>query len=354
MEGWRWPVALLALVAFLLLVHQLRPVLSPFVIGALIAYLGDPLADRLESRGLGRGLAAALVFLLIGMLLAIILLFTLPVVAQQLDMLVRKVPLAFEWLIQTALPRIQELLGLPQQGLPVLELRQRIAENWQSVGKLVSGVSSYITGSGINFLVSLGNLVLIPIVAFYLLRDWDKLTPKVLRLLPMAWQKTARDLARECDEVIGAFLRGQLLVMLSLVGIYATGLWLVGLELAFLIGALAGLASIVPYLGTVVGVVTAVIAGWLQFQDLSILLWIGLVFVIGQALEAYLLTPRLVGNRIGLHPVVVIFAVLAGGQLAGFVGILLGLPAAAVIMVFLRHFHRQYRDSEWYANDGDA
>ena len=354
MEGWRWPVALLALAAFLLLVHQLRPVLSPFVIGALIAYLGDPLADRLESRGLGRGLAAALVFLLIGILLAIILLFTLPVVAQQLDMLVRKVPLVFEWFIQTALPRIQDRLGLPQQGLPVLELRQRIAENWESVGKLVSGVSTYITGSGINFLVSLGNLVLIPIVAFYLLRDWDKLTPKVLRLLPMAWQKTARDLARECDEVIGAFLRGQLLVMLSLVGIYATGLWLVGLELAFLIGALAGLASIVPYLGTVVGVVTAVIAGWLQFQDLSILLWIGLVFVIGQALEAYLLTPRLVGNRIGLHPVVVIFAVLAGGQLAGFVGILLGLPAAAVIMVFLRHFHRQYRDSEWYANDGDA
>lgn len=352
---WRWSLALLLLALLvLLLFYQLRPILSPFVIGALIAYLGDPLADRLETRGLGRGIAAGLVFLLIFAVVAIVLLFTVPVVAQQLDTLVRKLPPIFEWFTQTALPRAQEMLGLPQQGIPALDLRQRFAENWQSVGRILSAVGTYVSSSGVNFLVFLGNLVLIPIVAFYLLRDWDKLTPKALQLLPLGWQQTARKLARECDEVIGAFLRGQFLVMLSLVGIYATGLWLVGLELAFLIAVLAGLASVVPFLGTAIGVVAALIAGWVQFQEFSVLLWVGLVFAVGQALEAYLLTPRLVGDRIGLHPVAVIFAVLAGGQLAGFVGILLALPGAAMIMVLLRHLHQNYRDSEWYGDERDS
>lgn len=331
-----------------LLVRQLGPVLAPFIIGALIAYLGDPLTDRLERTGCGRSVAAILVFTLIGVLLVALLILMVPILANQLDTLVRSLPEVYQWLSQSAVPWLQERLGLPEHSLPSPKVRQTLADNWQSVGKMVANVGRYVTGSGMNFLVFLGNLVLIPVVAFYLLRDWDKLMPRVLRLLPMHWQDAATKLARECDEVIGAFIRGQFLVMLGLGAIYSGGLWIVGLDLAFLIGSIAGLASIVPYLGTAVGIVAASVAAIMQFQEWNILIWVGLVFAIGQMVEGYLLTPNLVGDRIGLHPVAVIFAILAGGQLAGFTGVLVALPVAAVVMVFLRHIHEYYTVSEFY------
>ncbi len=247
-----------------------------------------------------------------------------------------------------AIPWVQHQLDLPQQELPILGVKQKLAENWQSVGKLVASSGAYLTGSGINFLVALGNLVLVPVVAFYLLRDWDRLMPKALNLLPVSWQAGVAELFDECDEVIGAFLRGQFLVMLALGCMYSAGLWIVGLDLAILIGAVAGLASIVPYLGVFVGVLCAAVAAMVQFQEWSVLFWVGLVFAIGQMIEGYVLTPNLVGDRIGLHPVAVIFAILAGGQLAGFVGILVALPVAAVILVFLRHVRDYYMDSDVY------
>ncbi|MCZ6828111.1 MAG: AI-2E family transporter [Gammaproteobacteria bacterium] len=344
----RWFLLLGLLLLAILLVNQLRPVLSPFVVGGLIAYLGDPLADRLQRLGCSRALAATLVFAMIGALVLMTLLVTIPLLAQQLDTLVHKLPAMYEWFAGVAVPWVQHKLDLPQQQLPMLEMKEKLAENWQSVGKLVASAGAYITGSGINFMISLGNLVLIPVVAFYLLRDWDKLVPKALGLLPVSWQPGVADLFEECDEVIGAFLRGQFLVMLALGCIYAAGLWAVGLELAFLIGVVAGLASVVPYLGTFVGVILASVAALVQFQEWGVLLWVGLVFGVGQMIEGYLLTPILVGDRIGLHPVAVIFAILAGGQLAGFVGILVALPVAAVVMVFLRHVHGYYMDSDLY------
>jgi predicted PurR-regulated permease PerM len=346
-------LVLAGLVLIGLLFFQLRPILAPFVIGALIAYLGDPLVDRLEPR-CGRGLAAALVFTVISVFIIGLLIVMVPLLAGQLDSLVRSLPVLYHWLSDTALPWLQTRLGLPEQALPALKVQQTLAENWQSVGKMLANVGRYVTGSGINFLVSLGNLVLIPVVAFYLLRDWDKLVPKVKRLLPLHWQGNASTLARECDEVIGAFLRGQFLVMLALGLIYATGLWAIDLELAFLIGTLSGLASIVPYLGFAVGIIAASVAAMLQFQDWSSLIWVGVVFGIGQLIESYLLTPNLVGDRIGLHPVAVIFAILAGGQLAGFTGVLVALPVAAVIMVFLRHMHEYYTESDFYTRSGQA
>jgi predicted PurR-regulated permease PerM len=339
---------LAGLFLFAWLVYLLKPILAPFVIGALIAYLGDPLTDWLERRGCGRTLAAILVFTVIGAIAIVCLLFMVPILANQLDSLVRNLPAIYQWLSEVALPWFQQRLGLPEQELPALRVKQTLAENWQSVGRMLANVGRYVTGSGINFLVSLGNLVLIPVVAFYLLRDWDKLLPRVLALFPLDWHGKARELAVECDEVTGAFLRGQFLVMLALGGIYAAGLWLVGLQLAILIGTIAGLASVVPYLGAVVGILAASVAAMLQFQDWNILLWVGLVFTVGQLIESYLLTPSLVGDRIGLHPVAVIFALLAGGQIAGFVGVVVALPVAAVIMVFLRHALSHYRTSDFY------
>jgi predicted PurR-regulated permease PerM len=346
----RWILFCAAGLLLVLLVVLLRPILTPFVVGALLAYLGDPLVDRLERLGCPRSAAAALVFLLLTLLVILGLVITVPMLAHQLDELVRRLPALYQWFASEAVPWLQQRFNLPEQALPRLGVGRTLAENWQSVGKVLANLGRYITGSGINFLVSLGNLVLVPVVAFYLLRDWDKLTPRLLALLPMAWQPRAQVLARESDEVIGAFLRGQFLVMLGLTIIYVGGLSLVGLELAFLIGTVAGLASIVPYLGAVVGIVAASVAALLQFHDWSALLWVGLVFMIGQLIEGYLLTPNLVGDRIGLHPVAVIFAVLAGGQLAGFVGILIALPMAAVIVVFMNHIHDYYKDSALYGD----
>ena len=192
------------------------------------------------------------------------------------------------------------------------------------------------------------NFALIPVVAFYLLRDWDLLVERIHNMIPRQFEVTAVNLIKECDEVLSAFMRGQLLIMFLLGCIYALGLSIIGLDLALLIGMLAGLASLVPYLGFIVGILAASIAAVLQFQEPLPLLYVLLVFGFGQLLEGSVMTPMLVGDRIGLHPVAVIFAILAGGQLFGFVGVLLALPIAAVIMVFVRHIYDRYKDSHYY------
>ncbi|MNZ36121.1 hypothetical protein D3C78_535340 [compost metagenome] len=196
--------------------------------------------------------------------------------------------------------------------------------------------------------------MLIPVVSFYLLRDWDLMMAKIRGLLPRQREERLVALAGECHEVLGAFVRGQLLVMLALGVIYASGLMLVGLELGLLIGLLAGLAAIVPYMGFIIGIGAAMVAGLFQFGgDPYPLLAIAAVFMVGQALEGMVLTPLLVGDRIGLHPVAVIFAILAGGELFGFTGVLLALPVAAVIMVLLRHVHDLYKESGMYGGEID-
>jgi predicted PurR-regulated permease PerM len=220
--------------------------------------------------------------------------------------------------------------------------------HWQQTGSLVKGLFSSVGQSGLAVAAWVANLVLIPVVMFYLLRDWDVMMDKIGFLLPRNVEKKVTLWAQECDEVLGAFIKGQLLVMLALGVIYSLGLWSVGLDLALLVGMLAGLASIVPYMGFIVGIVAAGVAAMLQFNDLTMLAWVGVVFAIGQALEGMVLTPLLVGDRIGLHPVAVIFAIMAGGQLFGFVGILIALPVAAVIMVLLRHLHQGYKSSKLY------
>jgi predicted PurR-regulated permease PerM len=185
-------------------------------------------------------------------------------------------------------------------------------------------------------------------VTFYLLRDWDILMDRIRELLPRRAEPVVVELAKECDSTLGAFLRGQMTVMFALGVIYSLGLMLVGLDLALLLGMLAGLASVVPYMGFIVGIVAASIAAFFQFDGWFHLVAVWIVFGVGQMLEGMILTPLLVGDRIGLHPVAVIFAILAGGQLAGFVGILIALPVAAVGAVLLRHAHASYKVSALY------
>ncbi len=337
-----------AAAAALALVYLLQPVLGPFLVGALIAYLGDPLVDRLERKGMSRTAGVCVVFALVLCLLVLAVVLLVPMLVEQMVTLGHMLPQALDKLRVHLLPWLAHKLHWQQPEALLDQVRGALAGHWGSVTGVAGDVVQRVTASGLALLAFLGNLALVPVVAFYLLRDWDILMNHLRDLLPRHWQGRTVGLLRECDEVLSAFLRGQLAVMLALGAIYAVGLQLVGLELGLLLGAIAGLASVVPYLGFVVGIVSSGLAAAFQFQEWTPLLWVLLVFGVGQFLEGMVLTPRLVGDRIGLHPVAVIFAVLAGGQLFGFVGILLSLPVAAVIMVFLRHMHHSYKRSAFY------
>lgn len=332
------------------LLYLLAPVLSPFLAGALLAYLGDPLVDRLETYKLPRTAAVVVVFVTILVLLMLLPLIVLPLIEQQLSALVSKLPQYIDWIQQTVVPFISQALNIESGTLDISSFKQAMAKHWREMGDIATKLVTMVSQSGLMMAAWLANIVLIPVVTFYLLRDWDILVDKIRKLLPRRNEATIVKLARESDEVLGAFLRGQLIVMVALGVIYSVGLWIVGLDLAFLIGMIAGLVSFVPYLGTIVGILLAGVAALMQFQDVLHLVFVALVFGVGQAMEGMLLTPLLVGDKIGLHPVAVIFAVMAGGQLFGFVGILLALPMAAVIMVLLRHAMQRYTESGLYGN----
>ena len=347
----RWQLlAITAVLAYL--VWLLAPVLMPFAVAGMLAYLGDPLADRLERLGLGRAWAATLVFLLLLLALVGVLLLLVPLVARQVENLIQNLPRYGQWAQQTAWPWLQTRLHLDPDMFDSDRLLAALKAHIDSIGGVATVVLGKVSRSGLGIVLWLTNLVLIPVVAFYLLRDWDRLVATIDRMLPRSIQPTVAHLARESDKVLGAFVRGQLLVMLALGIFYGTGLSLVGLSVGLLIGIVAGLLSFVPYLGFIVGFGAAMIAVLVQYGDWSHLLMVCGVFLLGQLLEGYVLVPKLVGDKIGLHPVAVIFAVLAGGYLAGFLGVLLALPAASVIMVLLRYLVERYRMSELYTEQG--
>ncbi len=332
----------------LVLIYFLQPILAPFLTGIVLGYLGDPLVDRLEAIRINRTVGVLIVFLVFGSVLATGLLVILPMVARELGALIRDIPAFVQWLQDTASPWLVANFGVDPFDVDFDNIALQVKDNWQQAGGVVGSIIARVTASGFAFLGTLGIVGLTPVVAFYLMRDWDHILLRIREMVPRDMEPIFVQLCRECDEVLGAFLRGQLLIMFLLGCVYALGLYLVGLDLAILIGMLAGLASIVPYLGFFVGIIAATVAAMFQFHDMTYLLYVAIVFGIGQALEGWALTPWLVGEKIGLHPVAVIFAVLAGGQLFGFVGILLALPMAAVVMVFVRHLHDSYLKSHYY------
>jgi predicted PurR-regulated permease PerM len=240
-------------------------------------------------------------------------------------------------------------VGLPTDVFNLQTVKQALSKYWSEFGQVAGGVFSYMTRSGMVLVQWLGNLLLIPVLTFYLLRDWDSLVARFRELLPRRYAKKFIEMSLECDDMLAGFMRGQLMVMFALAVIYTLGLSLIGLELALLLGVIAGLVSFVPYLGLIVGILLAGLAAFFQFADWLPVLQVAIVFAVAQAIEGMVLTPRFVGERIGLHPVAVIFAVLAGGQLFGFTGVLLALPAASVVMVLLRHAHQRYLDSHLYS-----
>lgn len=347
---WYWAAVLLGLVV---MVYLLSPILSPFLIGMLLAYLGDPLVDRLEKYGLSRVLGVLMVFAAGTGVLALALVVLIPMLGNQIAALRDQIPGMLAWVTDVALPWVEMRTGVPITEIRLADVSGRIRENLSEHTNIIGPVLAQATRSTMGLLTWLVNLVMIPVVGFYLLRDWDLIVERAKGLLPRDHEPLVVKLFHDCDEVLGAFIRGQLLVMLGLGILYSLGLWIVGLELALLIGMVAGLASIVPYLGFAVGLAAALVAAIFQFGDVFHLLGVVAVFTVAQTIEGTVLTPWLVGDRIGLHPVAVIFAILAGGQLFGFVGVLLALPVAAVIMVLLRHAHQRYLASQAYQKSSD-
>ena len=330
------------------LLYVLQPVLTPFLVGIGIAYLADPFADRLEAKGCGRTMATVIVFLILTLAFVAMIIGIVPLLVKQIQTLVQMLPHIEIWYNATLLPWLQSALGLDIKSMQLDLVSEGLSAEWKKAGGVISRVVTYATQSGMSFISALGSMAMVPVVAFYLLRDFDLLTSKIKALLPINVQPRVSAWAYESNDVLAAFMRGQLLVMLSLGVIYALGLSFVGLNYALLIGILAGLASIVPYLGFVIGIAVAMIIAFFQFDSYLPLALVFIVFSVGQMVESFVLTPLLVGDRIGLHPVAVIFSILAGGQLFGFMGILLALPIAAVIMVLLRHLHTGYINSPLY------
>ena len=327
------------------LLYLLAPILTPFVAAALLAYIGDPLVDRLEGWKIPRTPAVLVVFLLTLLIVALLVLLIVPLVVAQVSALVEKLPAYAQWVEQNILPKLNELFDIEALGDDV-GISAFIAENASVAGSWGAKVMGSVSRSGSLLLSGLLSLLLVPVLTFYLLRDWDRLVAGIGLLVPRTQRPIIASLARESDQVLGGFLRGQILVMVGLAIIYTAGLALLGLDFALAIGVLAGVVSFVPYLGFIIGIGLAGLAALVEGGGLVMLAGVVAVFTVGQLVEGMVLTPKLVGSRIGLHPVAVIFAVLAGGQLFGFFGILLALPAAAVLSVLLRFAHQRLFPAE--------
>jgi predicted PurR-regulated permease PerM len=342
---------LLALAACWLL-WLLAPILTPFVFGAMLGWLGDPVVDRLERMGRSRNTAVMLVFGTMSVLVLLALVVLVPLVEAQIVTLFESLPRYRDWFVGTVLPWLERRTGLELLAwLDPERLFQLVRTHWEQAGGAAATMLGYLSRSGFALLGWIANIVLLPVLTFFFLRDWDLFVGRVAALVPRDHAETVSRLALESSAVLGAFLRGQLLVMLVLGVLYGIGLSLVGLNLGILIGIVAGVLTFVPYLGPATVILLGGIAALVQYGDWQHLLGVLAVFSVGQVIESYWLTPKLVGDRIGLHPVAVIFAVLAGGQLFGFLGMLLALPVAAVANVLLRYAHERYTHSRLYAGD---
>jgi predicted PurR-regulated permease PerM len=330
-----------------LVLWLLGPVLMPFVVAAVLAYVLSPLVRAIQS-ACGHRLPSlvAVVLVEVVFLLLLVALFTLliPILANELPRMRDQLPVLFERLQTDIAPWLQA------KGIPVMldsaSLKAFVLQTFST--SFDDGFKQALTSlriGGSMALAVVGNLVLIPVVLFYLLADWQRFVRHIEALVPMPARAAYDSFVSECDDVLGQYLRGQLSVMALLAVYYSVALWAFGLELAFPIGVFTGLAVFVPYVGFGVGLVLAVLAGVLQFAPSEALLMVAVVYGLGQLIESFVLTPRLVGERIGLHPLHVIFALMAFGQLFGFVGVLVALPASAVLLVAIRRLRAQYHAS---------
>jgi predicted PurR-regulated permease PerM len=339
-----WFVPAAAVIALL---YFLSPILAPFLFAAILAYIANPAVGWLARHRVPRTLGALLTMLLLAGLLLLLLLILLPLFIKEMRLLSERLPGFLAQINDHVLPWIKTRFGVPPQFDPDT-LKNLIHENLPGANGLGMKLLASVKIGGLALLGFVVNLLLVPVVLFYLLRDWNTLLAQIEGFLPRRWHPQLTGIAREIDAVLAEFLRGQIAVMALMSVFYVLGLWLAGLEFALPIGIITGMLVFVPYVGMLSGLLLATLAALMQFPSVSGVIPVWIVFAIGQALEGTLVTPFLVGRRIGLHPVAVIFALLAFGQIFGFFGVLLALPASAALLVGLRHLGSRYRDSSLY------
>ena len=344
-SAWCLIAALIVLALWLL-----GPVLTPFVVAAVLAYALTPLVNKLDRMGRGRlprVVAVILVELMFIIVSLSLVLLIIPIVAKEIPLIREQIPLLADRITNGLTPWLGQYgihVSLDVGSLKTLALKYLNANYEDMFGSVLSSIRL----GGSVALAIVGNAVLIPVALFYLLMDWDKFVARVLELVPPPMRSAFDSFTDEADSVLGQYLRGQFLVMLVMAIFYAVGLALFGLDLALPIGIFTGLAMFIPYLGFGIGLILAILAGLLQFASLKAIVMVAVVYGIGQVVESLYLTPRLVGERIGLHPLAVIFALLAFGQVFGFVGVLIALPASAVLLVAIRRIMQRYMTSRLY------
>lgn len=335
---------------FGLVLYLLRSVLTPFAAGMAAAYMLDPLADRLEDAGVSRLWATILITLGFVLVLVLALVVLLPLVQSQILAFLPQAPGYAEALIQRGqawMQGLEDILGPERMAALVSDLESSAGE---AVKWGVSLLKSLLSG-GVALVSLVSLLVITPVITFYMLRDWNRMVETIDRWLPRPYAPTIRHQMSEINRTISGFIRGQATVCLALGTFYAVGLSLAGLELGMVVGLISGLLSFIPYVGTITGFVLSMGLALAQFDSWIDIGIIAGIFVAGQVVEGNYLTPKLVGDRVGLHPVWVIFALLAGGGLFGFLGILLAVPVAAVIGVLVRFSLSRYQESALFTGE---
>ncbi len=341
---------LAAVAALAWLLYLLDPVLTPFLAAGILAYICQPPVARLSKwRFMSRTSATLLVMgLLFGAAVALLLVL-FPLLRYESDTLLSKLPELLDDIRQRILPLLERYFGMELQW-DAATLKGLLGGSWQGAGNVSASVLPWLSSNSSMLVTLLMNLLLIPLVMFYLLRDWPLLLARTDAMLPRRWRAGTLEIAAEVDAILAQFLRGQLSVMLLMSVFYASGLLLAGMQFALPIGIVTGMLVFVPYLGAVIGLALATLVALTQFDHFSGVLLVWGIFAAGQLLEGMVVTPKLVGDRIGLHPLAVIFALLAFGQLFGFFGVLLALPITAVLLVGLRHLKGRYLSSTFYRN----
>lgn len=340
-----WVIALVAFVLFLVL---LSDILLPFVLGMAVAYFLDPVADRMEAAGINRTTATAIIIGLFLVLVILAVILLVPVIIDQFVGLLNNLPGYYQSLHDFLLPFIDRFVDIPalQQSA---EFKQTVGQYVGEAVKSLGSISKNIVGGGLALVNMVMLLVISPVVAFYLLRDWDHIVARIDSWLPKKNAGQVRMLAKHIDDVLAGFVRGQSTVCLLLAAYYGIALMVIGLEFGLVIGIVTGLISFIPFVGAIIGFIASVGVATIQFwPDFIIIGIVGGIFVVGQILEGYVLVPNLVGEKVGLHPVWVMFGLLAGGSLFGFVGVLIAVPMAAVIGVLSRFAIDQYLQSPLY------
>ena len=345
LRNYLWLV--IAAVVIFLGLRYLGPVLTPFLIGAILAYLGTPIVDWAATRGISRATSTTVVVLLFALLVFLLFLVLIPLVQSEGLLAARRFPVWLGELTARVAPWVEQQFGI-SLALDLDSVKAMVAENMDDARDLSLHLLAGVKTGGLIIISVLVNLALIPVVMFYVLRDWEMIGERMDSLVPRDWLAKVQTIVHDIDVVLAEFLRGQVLVMIVLAAYYTVGLTVVGLDRALAIGVLTGLLVFIPYVGFGLGLVLGVLAALLQWHGWPAFLAVLAVYGIGQVLEAYVLVPWLVGDRIGLHPLAVIFALLAFGQLFGFAGVLLALPASAALLVGLRHLRAAYLDSPVY------